>query len=386
MISQPQQANPNMAMFAQMAQQGAPGMGGGMPQQQPPQMPPQQMQRPPAPAQMPPGAPPAPPGMPPQPPQSGGAAPRFTPEELAALGRFGDTIVAHLTPGEVTVPLPLQTPKVLATIKKAAEDKGADPQKLVAGAPESTINPQTGLAEYNFMSAFLPMALGLAGAAAAPFTGGASLGLSSAAMAGIGGGLGTAAGGLLTGQKPLQAGLSGLGAGLGGYALGSLFNPAAEVGKAAATAGGQGVAQGATQAASQAATSAIPNMSSIPASGLPSLAGNAGQQAANSMSNLWGALPNGMSFDPATSIGSAIGGRVGSMMGAPQRPMSAPRPNGFDDHMTPVDQLPSWQEQLGQSSYKGPFPQYNGFDPLSSNPAQSTGYNFYPIPPQIPRA
>lgn len=402
MLPQQPTANPNFAMFAQMAQGGQ-----GMPQGAPP-MPPQ-MQQPPM--QPPPGAPPmASPSMPAGARGgSGGPASRFTPEELGALGRFGDTLVAHLTPGEITIPIPLQTPKVLATIKKAAEDKGADPQKLVAGSPQSSVNPQTGIAEYNFMSAFLPIALGLAGTALAPGVGtalGSSLG--AAATGAIGGGLGTTLGGLLTGQKPLQAGLSGLGAGAGGYLLGNLMSPAASAaGETAGNAGAQGAAQSANNAGLGASTlsggayspgSAITGADKGFMSQAFQNAGGGfmpGQNVANggfggpgmsNFSNLWGNLPQGMTLNPASMAGSAIGSQIGSSLGAPQKPIQPVKPSGFNDRMTPVGDLPSWQEQLGNNTYKGPNPTFAGFDPLSSDPTRSTGFNFYPIqPPQIPR-
>lgn len=388
MIPQSPQMNQNMAMFAQMAGQ---PQGGGQPQMQPPpQMPPQmpqQMLQLPAPAQTPPGG--APMGSPtmqaPLAAQGGQPASRFTPQELAGLGRYGDTLVAHLTPGEITVPKPLQTPKVLATIKKAAEAKGADPQKLIAGSPESSINPQTGVAEYNFMSAFLPAALGLAGSMIVP---GLGMALSPMLAGAIGAGGGTALGGLLSGQSPLQAGLSGLGAGAGGYMLGNLFNPASSTATGATGAAAQGAAQSANQAGLAAPTlSSFNNIPGALNSSFEGLPGAVAAPPASNFSNLWGNLPKGMSLNAPSMIGSTVGGQIGSALGAPAPITSAPKPSGFNDHMTPVDQLPSWQDQLGQNSYKGPYAQYNGFDPMSSDPSKSTGYNFYPVPmPQIPRA
>ena len=46
--------------------------------------------------------------------------PRLTPSEMAALGRGGDTLVAHLTPGELTVPPQLQSPQLIAALQAAA--------------------------------------------------------------------------------------------------------------------------------------------------------------------------------------------------------------------------------------------------------------------------
>lgn len=405
----PQQAqNPNLAMFGQMAQGGPAGMPGnpaamgggqpGMPQGGMPQgIPPQMMQminqmmmqqqppQLPAPGQTPQGA--APMGSPTMQPPAGQGQPtsRFSPQELAALGRFGDTVVAHLTPGEITVPKPLQTAKVLATIKKAAESKGADPKKLVAGSPQSSINPATGAPEYNFLSAFLPAALGIAGSVAMPWLAPAFAAGSPLLAGAIGSGAGTALGGLLSGNSPLQAGLSGLGAGVGGYALGNLFGPATNAATGAAGGAGQQVASQSANQAGLAATTL--NRPAVDAALTQSLASPAstGMMASGQpgMSNLWGLAPNGVNL--AQSAGSMIGSQIGSALGAPTPTTGPAKPPGFDDHMPSVGQLPSWQQQLGQNNYQGPYMDYTGFDPLSSNPAQSTGFNFYPIPhPQIP--
>jgi len=115
-------------------------------------------------------------------------------QQISKMGRGGDTLLAHLTPGEMEVPKEVQTPKVLATLKQAYESKGVSPQQFTAGSPQSSMNPQTGLPEYNFMSAFLPAALGIAGSFAMPWLAPEFAAASPALAGAIGGGAGTGLG------------------------------------------------------------------------------------------------------------------------------------------------------------------------------------------------
>lgn len=333
-------------MFSQMAQQPQP------PQGAPPQNP-----------QMPQGA--MPPSAQGAPPQGGGIPPQIlqmlmaqlqqqAPQQIAAQGRGGDNMIAHLTPGEMMVPPQVQTPKVLATLKKAYETKGVDPQQFTAGSSASSVNPQTGVPEYNFMSAFLPAALGLAGAAAAPFTGGASLGLSSAALAALGGGLGTAAGGLITGQSPTQAALSGLGAGAGGYLL---SGAGGQLGNLLGKGGGEAATAAADQQLANVVTAPTQAAAASAASNAPTVMGSQ-------------ALGN---FNPMSAAGSAIGGSIGNSMGAPPTSNSPNYPKGFMDPMPAVGSLGSAQQQLGMNNSAQPRPTFGGYNPAVNNPA---AYNF----------
>lgn len=402
-------------MFAQMAQQPQPQQGippqilqmlmqrqaqGG--QSMPPQGMPQQMQggqspmqgppRPPMPPQaqgMPQGASPSPQGTPPQ---GGGIPPQIlqmlmaqmqkqAPQQLAAQGQNGDSLIAHLTPGEIMVPPEVQTPKVLATLKKDFKQHGVQPQQFTAGSPASSTNPKTGVPQYNFMSAFLPAALGVAGAAAAPFTGGASLGLSAAEMAAIGGGLGSAAGGLITGQSPTQAALSGLGSAAGGYALsgagGQLGNL---LGNSAAKAGGSATGAMAGNAAGATAGNAAGNGMTAAdnqflSNAVASSGSNAGSLAAGAnvpAPPVFGSQALG-SFNPFSSAGSALGGYIGSSIGAPPKSNSPNYPAGFNANMPAVGSLGSAQQQLGQTNSVQPTPTFANYNPRTNNPA---AYNF----------
>lgn len=294
-------------------------------------------------------------------------------QNAAQQGRGGDTMIAHLTPGEKTVPPEVQTPKVLATLNKAYKEKGVKPQQFTAGAPQSSKNPSTGLPEYNFMSAFLPAAMGIAGAAAAPFTGGASLGLSEAAMAAIGGGLGSTAGGLLAGETPTQAALGGLGSAAGGYALsgmgGAAGSAAGDAGKAALTPAQAAVMSAKDPAAAYAAGGQMGLNMASPATS----AGVMGPPAPG-LSNLWGQLPAG-SINPGQIAGSAAGGYIGNALGAPPKSNPPNYPPGFNTPMDPIGSHGSAQEQLGMNNSKQPMPSFSGFNPLTNYPAS---YNFYP--------
>tara|TARA_Y100000401_G_scaffold33747_1_gene25137 strand:+ start:9846 stop:12167 length:2322 start_codon:yes stop_codon:yes gene_type:complete len=113
-------------------------------------------------------------------------------KNVAAQGRFGDSMLLHVNPAEV---------------------------KGLASAVPLTVNPETGQPE-----AFLPFLAPMLGSLLGPsILGGlGGLGLSSAALSGIGAGLATY---VQTGGSGKKALLSGLTAGLGGKALSDVANP-----------------------------------------------------------------------------------------------------------------------------------------------------------------
>jgi len=131
---------------------------------------------------------------------------------LASLGRNNDSMLVHMTPGEV---------------------QGL--QKLAMSAGGSlTINPQTGLPEAGFLSSMLPMLASAAAIALAP----ATMGASTVAL--LGAGAGALTGALTNKQSPLMGAITG---GISGYGMGSVgeglsaagtaseLNTAAELGK-----------------------------------------------------------------------------------------------------------------------------------------------------------
>jgi hypothetical protein len=141
-------------------------------------------------------------GMPPKP-----VAPRTkqTLKKAAAKGRNGDTVLAHLTPDEIVVPVPMQTPKVMAALESEFERVNVPLDRYRVGGEGQSINPETGHPEYFFKKIFSGIkkiagpALSIAGMA----TGNPLL---AAAGSAIGAGI--------SGGNPLIAGIQG---GLGSY-------------------------------------------------------------------------------------------------------------------------------------------------------------------------
>src|SRR5690242_11858556 len=72
---------------------------------------------------------------------------------IASYGRRGDTMVAHVTPGEQIVPEPVlrANPQLARIIAQAIKEAGADPKKYKVGS-EMSINPETGHPEFGFFS------------------------------------------------------------------------------------------------------------------------------------------------------------------------------------------------------------------------------------------
>jgi len=134
---------------------------------------------------------------------------------LAALGRGPDSMLVHMTPGEV------------ASLQKLAMAHGGS----------LTINPHTGLPEAGFLSSILPVAAGVALTA---------MGVPPPIAGLMVGGVGAMATGSL--GKGLMMGLGAY----GGAGLGSAFSAAgaAGVGEAAATGMGEGIASGIAESGS----------------------------------------------------------------------------------------------------------------------------------------
>lgn len=66
-----------------------------------------------------------------------------TAKDLAKAGRGGDTIIAHLTPGEVVVPKP-----AAGMALGLLNDAGIDPKRYQVGHKNNSKNPRTGLLEF----------------------------------------------------------------------------------------------------------------------------------------------------------------------------------------------------------------------------------------------
>jgi hypothetical protein len=115
--------------------------------------------------------------------------------ELANRGRYGDTTLVHMTPGEV---------------------------QGLSSLGQLTINPDTGLPEAFNMKSLLPIIGGIAGSFLLPGIG-TALGAGALGSTAIGAGLGTAAGGLLAGQSLGEAALGGVMSGAMSFGIGSLM-------------------------------------------------------------------------------------------------------------------------------------------------------------------
>lgn len=115
--------------------------------------------------------------------------------ELADRGRYGDTTLVHMTPGEV---------------------------RGLASLGQLTINPDTGLPEAFSLKSMLPVIGGIAGSFLLPGVG-TALGAGALGATAIGAGLGTTAGGLLAGQSLGQAALGGVMSGAMSFGIGSLM-------------------------------------------------------------------------------------------------------------------------------------------------------------------
>ena len=73
-----------------------------------------------------------------------------TADKMAAKGRGGDNVIAHLTGGEVVVPVEVlnEFPTLRKSLSNAFENMGLNPAQYVAGHGENSINPETGASEF----------------------------------------------------------------------------------------------------------------------------------------------------------------------------------------------------------------------------------------------
>ena len=66
----------------------------------------------------------------------------------AAAGRRGDTMLGHLTPGEMVIPRSAQTPGMMALFAKHMRSKGQNPARYMVGSKFASENPMTGAQEF----------------------------------------------------------------------------------------------------------------------------------------------------------------------------------------------------------------------------------------------
>jgi hypothetical protein len=151
-------------------------------------------------------------------------------KQMEAKGRKGDSMLVHMTPGEV------------AGLQKLAESAGGS----------LSVNPETGLVEANFLKRMLPTLVGLGVGAATmnPFAGAAA---------------GAAVGGYQAKRNDQDVGMGALMGGLGGYGgaslgmgLGAAGGTAAASTTGASTAAGSGITGGAAPVANMTPTAIAP--------------------------------------------------------------------------------------------------------------------------------
>ena len=283
-------------------------------------------------------------------------------QQMAAQGQNGDSLVAHMTPGEIAIPPQIQTPQLMAAIRQAFAQAGVNPAQFTAGSPAASHNPATGAPQFNLLSTLLPMAAAGGAAFLAPeiipaiapeFA--AAMG---SALAPTAAGLASAGATAATGGNATQSLMSGVGA-AGGQAIGgSLLGSASPVAPTAATptapVGGNpfgAVPSPEIGAAAQGATSQVANPSNVlPAN--PGQLGFAGQ--------LKAALP------------AAIGAGIGQSLAPAQQGSNLPP--GFNNKLGPVN--PQFGQLLGSNQANRPT--FTGYNPYSSVTGPNAGYNFFP--------
>lgn len=72
---------------------------------------------------------------------------------LANQGRYGDQVMGHLAPGEIVIPKKLaQDPELLKTLQEVYRKFGVDMNQYTVGNEANSINPNTGIMEFGFLS------------------------------------------------------------------------------------------------------------------------------------------------------------------------------------------------------------------------------------------
>ena len=125
-------------------------------------------------------------------------------------GRGGDTVMAHLSLGELVIPRAfLDDPRVMEAMKQLFDEAGVNINQYIVGDAANSINPETGYPEFGFFKKAFKFL-----AKAAPIAAAFIPGLQPLAAAGIGAASSLATGGGLKGS--LLSALGGY-AGAGGF-------------------------------------------------------------------------------------------------------------------------------------------------------------------------
>lgn len=248
----------------------------------------------------------------------------------AEAGRGTDSVMAHMSLGEIVIPRAIQDdPEVQAMLAAIFEKAGADINEFTVGHEANKINPETGYPEFGFGS-FLKKAFKIAAPIALSyFAPGIGTALGSSLSASTLGAIGGGAGGLLSG-----GGLKGAALGaLGGYGMQGGFGSLGSGVQGAGTAATGGAPIGAGQ-------------------GLIGRAGDAVGLSKGTLSGLTGGAGGGSSFG-GNVIGQTLSSGIGGLF------------QGDAIKKAQEDQLRAQQQQLGN---------LETFDP--SNVTSDAGYQF----------
>ena len=71
-------------------------------------------------------------------------------EQMAAMGREGDNMLAHLESGELVIPRKFleENEEFKSYVMAFFDGQGVDPDRYIAGSESNSINPETGIAEF----------------------------------------------------------------------------------------------------------------------------------------------------------------------------------------------------------------------------------------------
>lgn len=147
-------------------------------------------------------------------PQMEQGTPQGNPEQE---GRGGDTVMAHLSLGELVIPRAfLDDPDVMQAMQDLFKQAGANINQYIVGDPANSINPETGYPEFGFFKSIFKAVKKYAIPAALAYFApgiGSALGASSAFAPIVGGAVAGAGSSALNGGNIIKGGLTGAAAG-----------------------------------------------------------------------------------------------------------------------------------------------------------------------------
>ena len=151
-------------------------------------------------------------------------------KRMAEYGRYGDDMVVHVESGEIVVPKVLveKNPELKESIFENLREQGVEnPEQYVVGHSKNSVNPNTGLVEFNIFKGIEKAFKGVVNVVKKVLPAILPIALSFTPLGPVyGAALGTGIAGLATGQSIGEAATAALGAGLTGLAsrgVGALF-------------------------------------------------------------------------------------------------------------------------------------------------------------------